>query len=171
MSDLHAIPMGRDLDGADESKILNIAQLTLTSAAFAANEPIRKGEHDTALQSINSDATVFTDFGLVEDELQSLDTRMDTVEATNATQSVTLPFNGAFVDNGDGTHTATIAHTFNSTALNFQIQKDNGDGSWHYLSQLELDMEVTSSAFVFTTNSEVVAAYSVRVIASGVVVA
>ncbi|QXN67708.1 hypothetical protein [Vibrio phage VP41s3] len=40
--------LGRNLDAESVAKILNVAQLTLSNAATAANEPLRKGEFDTA---------------------------------------------------------------------------------------------------------------------------
>lgn len=49
--------LGRDLDAEGIAKILNVAQLTLSGAATAANEPMRKGEFDTTVTSIESRLT------------------------------------------------------------------------------------------------------------------
>lgn len=57
MAHLNAQILGRDLDAEGIAKILNVAQLTLSGAAAAANEPMRKGEFDTAVNSLDSRLT------------------------------------------------------------------------------------------------------------------
>lgn len=57
MAHLNAQVLGRDLDAEGIAKILNVAQLTLSGAATAANEPMRKGEFDTAVTGLDSRLT------------------------------------------------------------------------------------------------------------------
>lgn len=57
MAHLNAQVLGRDLDAEGIAKILNVAQLTLSGAAASANEPMRKGEFDTAVGSLDSRLT------------------------------------------------------------------------------------------------------------------
>lgn len=57
MAHLNAQVLGRDLDAEGIAKILNVAQLTLSGAASAANEPMRKGEFDTAVGSLDTRLT------------------------------------------------------------------------------------------------------------------
>ena len=48
----------RTTDYEDKGQLLNVAGLTLTNAATAANEPLRKGEFDAAIASLSFDNVV-----------------------------------------------------------------------------------------------------------------
>lgn len=130
---------------------------------------------DAAIQAVKTEilgsAATYTDLGLVETELDSLGLRVSTVENNivnhAASEVLTFPAN-AWVDNGDGTFTITIGHTFNSSAIGFQIQEDNGDGTWQYVSDgLSVDVSVSDTQFVIVTGSASVASKGYRLVCSG----
>lgn len=55
---LQTVYQTRTVNHEDKGELLNVAQLTLTNAAVAANEPIRKQEHDAAIAALSFDNVV-----------------------------------------------------------------------------------------------------------------
>lgn len=131
---------------------------------------------DAAIQAVQSallgDASVYTSLGLAEDAIQSIDTRVTSIESTiaNHTEKRTFSFlSSEWVDNGDGTYTATVPHTYGTSEIMFMVQEDSGGGSWHYVaSGLSLDVDVNSTQFVITTGSADVASHGYKIVCSAV---
>lgn len=88
MAHLNTQILGRTLDAEGVAKILNVAQLTLSGAATAANEPMRKGEFDTTVGSLDSRLTAVEGSAMHLDAVYVDTTSPDLVTAlSNATYS------------------------------------------------------------------------------------
>lgn len=123
--------------------------------------------------------------GKIKDGLADIviDTRYNKVVGSQATggegcikfindgQAIRRVFtSSAWVDGGAGNYYVEVPHTFNSSALTYVLQRDEGAGVWHYMADDEIEVDVDDDKFVLRTISPSVYAHIVRIVATGVVV-
>ncbi len=175
MAHLNDILLGRDINAEGTAEIVNVSKLTVTNPAVDAEDVMRKQEVDGHIAAITGSATTFTDFGLVEAELVVLDgradsteSRLDALESFDGTVSVTKAVALTWVDNGDGTWTASAAHGMSSSLVDLAIQSDEGLGNWHYISGIEVDIDIDANNLMVHTNSATMASKSLRAVITGI---
>lgn len=146
-----------------------------TAGTVADFEPFGS-DVDAAIQAVATQligsATTYTDLGLVETKLNEHEgeiTAIQTSIASHAEQRVFTALAADWVDNGDGSYTLTVPHTYNTSAVMFQVQTDLGSGTWHFEDVgVTLDADITNAHFEFNTLSTDAATHGVRVIATGI---
>ena len=84
MAHLNEMLLGRNLNGEQIAEILNIAKLTLANAAVAVDEPIRKGEYDTAAAVVDGRLTAVEGSALHLDAVYIDETSVDLATAVAA---------------------------------------------------------------------------------------
>lgn len=158
---------------SDRAWILNGAN-TGSSADFTAMGSDVDAAISAAVAAVVGDAAnAFNTLGKIEDQHVALAERVTTEEANvdaleteMSVRPIHSVLTGSFVDNGDGTYTATINHSYNNTALNIQVQ-ENVSGEWKYVSDLEVDVSVTTTQFTLETSSATLGVNPVRLLVNG----
>lgn len=157
---------------SDRSWIMNGTNLGTTADFTALGTDI-----DAAIQAaisgvVGDAATDYNTLGKLEDKHIALDTRVGTAESdiTTLESDVALrPIHrviaGSFVDNGDGTYTATLAHPYNNTALMYVAQTEVVEGTWDYVALTDVD--VTTTQLIVNTNSVSIGTHDIRLLVSG----
>lgn len=109
------------------------------------------------------DATTYTDLGLVEDELQAINTLVTTHSHTEA-YSVTWG-----TPDGQGISTATIdtSADFGTADVQVRIVKDLGDGYFEHISTATIEVSSNATSVRLRTDSGAVIAASLTVFVTG----
>lgn len=81
MAHLNEMILGRNLNGENIAEILNIAKLTLTNAAVADEEPMRKGEYDVGVSALDTRLTTMENSSMHIDAVYVDETSADLATA------------------------------------------------------------------------------------------
>ena len=108
-----------------------------------------------AISTIQGDAATYTNLGLVEDKLALIDGEI-------AEHSHTKEYSVTWVDQGDGSHVATIDTSvdFGTRSVHVRILKDNSDvnGFMEHISTSSIQVESNASAVRLITDSGTIVA-------------
>lgn len=119
MATLNAQILGRDLDAEGLAKILNVAQLTLSGAATAVNEPMRKGEFDTVVDALDTRITA----------IEGSDLHLDAVYVDTTSPDLTTALSTGTYADGKWTFGSKVLSEGDLLILNAATEQDEAR-SW-----------------------------------------
>ncbi len=142
---------------------------------------------DAAIAALKGDAAPEYDtLGKIEDVIianktatdtaqNSLDGRVtlaeadiDSLQTAQALRPEFKTHSGTFTQNGS-IYELEFTNPYNTSAITVGVQSDESLGSWHVLSDDEVDIHVTDALISVTTGSSSVGAHTLRVLMNGIV--
>lgn len=130
-----------------------------------------------AVGTVVGDAAVYTDLGLVEDKLGSLDGdvtaldgRLDVLEAAEGSHTHTVEYPVTWgAPDGDGIRTATVdtAADFGTYKVTARVLKVKSGGFYEHLSSTALVIESSDLSVRLKTDSSSIAAATLKLLVSG----
>lgn len=148
----------------DVNGFIGINDGTLTLAKLNAEVMALVDSKDAAVTTaLTGDAVTYTDFGLVEDQLESINTAINTHSHTEAySVSWSAP-------DGNGIATATIDTSvdFGTADVQVRIVKDLGDGYFEHISTATIEVSSNASSVRLRTDSGAVIAATLTIFVTG----
>lgn len=152
----------------DTNGFIGISDGTLTLAKLNSEVMALVDSKDAAVTTaLTGDATTYTNLGLVEDQLETINTAIATHSHTEA-YSITW---GAPDGNGIATATIDTSVDFGTADVQVRIVKDLGDGYFEHISTATIEVASNASSVRLRTDSGAIIASTLTLFVTGTPVA